>query len=162
MEGSYCIEYWAVDAAGNEETPHHIISFRVMLENKAVELLYFCGPYEWNGTHWDITSGTLVCFDMEKAEEIGITEIWYRIDKEGNWTKYTDCFTVPEGMHSIYYYCIDKLGRYTQTARDVVDVVGSLAPITTCILNPSEPNGNDGWYTTNVTATLTPLIIFLE
>jgi len=117
--------------------------------------IHFDGPHEWNLTHWEITPETLICFDMKVAdEEAGIVELYYRIDN-GSWTRYTGCFTLPLGLHYLYYYGIDENGIHSNAACIVIKVVNNLAPLTTCNLNPSLPDGGNGWYISNVTITLT-------
>jgi len=116
-------------------------------------IVVFTGSYEWNRTHYDITPETLICFDMEAAEKAGLSSIHYKID-EGNWTKYEECFTLPLGMHSVYYYGIGEFGMTTVVARIVVNVVSSLSPETSCNLSPDKPDGENGWYKGSVTITL--------
>jgi len=119
-------------------------------------LIHFIGPHEWNLTHWEITPETLICFDMEVAERAGIVEMYYRIDN-GSWMRfgYTGCFNLTLGEHYLYYFGIDKYGTCSNVACIVIEVVGSLAPLTTCSLDPAIPNGKNGWYIGNVTITLT-------
>lgn len=164
-QGTYTIEYWAVDCLGNEEQ-HHIVEFRVLPEDKLSDLLYFDGPHEWMDTYWSIAANTLVNFDLQEAQDIGIREIWYVIsdpyefddpgDIDDPWIKYTGGFAVPQGHWRIYYYGIDDAGRRTPVASIVVDVsAANQAPVPTCIFDPETPDGNNGWYRTDVGISLT-------
>ncbi len=157
--GTWTITYWAVDCLGNEEQ-HHTVEFRVMPDEQITDLLAFDGPAEKVDDHWEITPDTKVMFDMQAAAPLGIAEIWYRIDNgtgiTGEFTKYTGPFTMPTGTHSLYYYGVDNVGRFTPTARTIFVVSAvNQAPTTTCTLNPESPNGDNGWYTSDVTVTLT-------
>jgi len=157
--GSYTVTLTVVDDSGSSDIVSKIVVVRPAPPPKPSpptlpeNLIVFNGPYEWNKTHWDITPETLICFDMEVAEKAGLYSMYYKIDG-GNWTKYMECFTLPLGMRSICYYGVDGHGQITEAAQTVINVVGGVAPITTCILNPDKPNGNNGWYTTDVTITL--------
>jgi len=119
-------------------------------------LIHFDGPHEWNLTHWEITPETLICFDMEVAEDAGIVELYYRINN-GSWMRfrYTGCFNMTLGQHYLYYFGVDKYGTCSNVASIAIEVVGNLAPSTICNLNPSLPDGKNGWYISNMTITLT-------
>ena len=149
LPGSYDLEYWAIDIVGNEEE-HHKISFNVSLEDTLSKSIFFNGSYEWKQNHWIITPNTKICFDLEKAD---VNKAYYKID-EGKWKEYKECFNLSIGNHTLYYYGIDALGRYTPTASMSLEVVESLAPTTSILINPSLPNGKNGWYISNVTIKL--------
>jgi hypothetical protein len=155
--GQITLEYWAVDLACNEETPHHVIEFRVAMGD-ITDLIFFDGPHELVDGKHEITTETKIGFDFDKAEGMGITEIWYRVNKgtqiTGEYSRYYNPFTLDEGTYTIYYYGIHQTGQKTPTASTTVYVSGNEAPQTSITLNPSSPDGNDGWYRSAVTAML--------
>ncbi len=155
--GQITLEYWAVDLACNEETPHHVIEFRVAMGD-ITDLIFFDGPHELVDGKHEITTETKIGFDFDKAQGMGITEIWYRVNKgtqiTGEYSRYYTPFTLDEGTYTIYYYGIHQTGQKTPTASTTVYISGNEAPQTSITLNPSSPDGNDGWYTGAVTAML--------
>ncbi|MCD6473786.1 MAG: tandem-95 repeat protein, partial [Thermoplasmata archaeon] len=110
----------------------------------------FNGSYERNGTRWLVTPETKICFDMDLLISNGIIELFYQIDDEG-WEEYKDCFNLPLGRHFIYYYGKDENGLKTSVVSICIEVVESLSPTTLVILNPLQPDGNNGWYRSIVT-----------
>ena len=150
-EGSYTVEYWAVDAWGNEEQ-HHTITVHVM-RTMPETTIAFDGMHEWNETHWQINTDTLIYFEVNNGG-LGTRAIYYKVD-DGNWTLFTQPFTLPYGSHRLYYYSIDGIGEIGPTASSAIDVIAiNHAPNTMCMLSPSQPNGNNDWYVSKVTATL--------
>jgi len=148
-EGRHSIEYWAVDAWNNEEI-HHTVTFYVMESHPEINVA-FDGVYEWAGTRWQITPDTKVFFEVSTNEFV---TIHYRVDDD-NWARFTEPFTLSPGTHRLYYYLTDAIGNGIVTS--CVVEVGAIGepPVTTLESNPPSPNGNNGWYTTNVHITLT-------
>jgi hypothetical protein len=164
LGGTYYYYIWANDTKDNNISSSTYV-FHITLPPPAPSedpilpniehLVDFIGIYEWGISHWIIEQGTLVCFDRDFAMDNGIVEIYYKIGMDGNWTLYTDCIVLPPGTYEIYYYGIDVFGRHTATARIIIEVIASnMIPTTSIILNPSIPDGMDGWYVTTPTIQL--------
>lgn len=150
IEGTHTIEYWAVDAWGNEEK-HHILTFHVM-ETMPETKIAFDGYHEWKENHWEINSETEIYFEVNSGG-LGVRATYYKINN-GSWMLFLQPFTLQEGSYRIYYYSVDSIGRYGPTGSSAIEVViENKAPTTNIILNPSSPNGNNGWYTNDVTIT---------
>jgi len=116
--------------------------------------IIFDGPHEWNITHWEITKETKMLFKVNTHGH-GLKETRYKVGK-GNWTVFTNPFTIAEeGMYDVFYYSIDEYDVYETVNAVWIEVVSSLSPTTTCVLNPSQPDGNNGWYRHDVIITLT-------
>ena len=87
-------------------------------------------------------------------ETSGVDYTKYQINM-GSLLDYTGTFTISdEGVHIINYYSVDNAGNQ-ETTKTVTIKIDKTKPETTYALNPANPNGNNGWYTSNVTITLT-------
>ncbi|RLI58599.1 MAG: hypothetical protein DRO93_09575, partial [Candidatus Thorarchaeota archaeon] len=150
--GSHTIEYWAVDAWDNEEE-HHIVTFYVMQKYPETTIA-FDGDYEWVENHWEITTSTLIYFEVNDGG-LGTQATYYMINNDGEWHRFTEPFTLEAGSYRLYYYSIDSIGRKGPTASSAIEVLAiNHAPVTSMMLNPSSPDGNNGWYRQPVTVTL--------
>ncbi|MFC5401884.1 OmpL47-type beta-barrel domain-containing protein [Cohnella soli] len=87
------------------------------------------------------------------GEGSGIAKTEYR-HAGGSWIPYSGQITISdEGQHSIEYRSIDNAGNVEDT-KSVQVKVDKVAPSTVTTLAPNLPNGNNGWYTNDVTVTL--------
>ncbi len=150
--GQHAVEYWAVDAAGNEELPHHEETY-VLDASGPNTSISFDGIAEVTaGLRWQITSETAMVLSATD-DHLGVEGIRYRVD-DGDWRSYSEPFTVDEpGMHTIYYYAKDVMGNFGDMGSTVIDVGGGV-PSSSCQIDPGEPTGDNGWYISGVTVTL--------
>jgi hypothetical protein len=82
----------------------------------------------------------------------GVNYTMYELDNS-NWTMYTGPFEIDnDGTHMISYYSVDEAGN-VETTKSANLNIDSTAPITTHAF--SGTMGNNNWYTSNVTFTLT-------
>ena len=150
--GKHHIEYWAIDAAGNEETPHHKETYIVDADGPNTYILF-------NGIH-EVTKSAQCQIPTEtrfvlKAEDegCGVKNIFYRVD-DGEWQEYTEPFTIVEkGLHTIYCYAVDRLGNIGLVQHKILKV-GDVEPITKCFIIPEKPTGSNDWYKDPVIITL--------
>ncbi|MGC9308089.1 MAG: OmpL47-type beta-barrel domain-containing protein, partial [Thermoplasmatota archaeon] len=149
--GEHTLEYWAEDICGNEER-HHVETYVVDQEPPSLSMS-FDGVSEPAGpSTWQIASQTQINLSAQDSG-VGGTAIYYRVDGS-NYTKYTGPFGIPsDGTHTVSYYAVDLFGN--ERLKTATIKVGSGAPMTTCHLSPDEPTGDNGWYTSPVTVTLT-------
>lgn len=83
----------------------------------------------------------------------GVDYTNYRIDG-GSWNTYTGTFTVTsDGEYIIEYYSVDNAGNEEQEKNFTIKI-DKTKPETTHSLNPSSPDGENGWYVSNVTVML--------
>ncbi len=148
--GMHTLEYWGVDEVGNEET-HHVEVYYVDATPPTTQITFNPPSTYEDGIHI-ITPTTQILF--VSTDNTGVAATYYRITTEGNttdWMVYTAPFTLDVGTYTIDYYSIDNLGNIETAKTASILVSQDLAPITTCYLEPPSPNGNNGWYTTDVT-----------
>ncbi len=148
--GEYKIEYWAVDGWGHEEKPHHVETYIVDLEPPQVDIS-FDGIYELApSAKYYISPSTTIIINAYD-EGCGVDKIEYRVD-DGETLPYTAPFTLPNGKHNLYIAAYDTLGN--MQVKHYTIQVGGGEPTTKCLLNPSLPDGENGWYLNPVTVTL--------
>jgi len=64
-------------------------------------------------------------------------------------------FTIDEeGVHTLYYYAIDRIGNAGMAGSRTIQIGGG-EPVTICDITPERPTGNNEWYVSNVSITLT-------
>ena len=147
-EGTYIIYYYSIDNLGNiEETKSMIVKVDNTSPNTT---LGFSLPYYYDGTKEWITSSTSISLSATDSGA-GLNKTFYYIDNLPA-IEYTAPFTISSGMHTIYYYSIDKLGNI-ETAKSTVVYVDNMAPITNYSLIGTL--GDAGWYKSNVIVNLT-------
>lgn len=92
-------------------------------------------------------------------DDSGVASTEYRID-EGDWIDYTAPFTISEpGEHTVEFRSTDVAGNEEATKSLTVTVeeevpVDTTAPVTTATWNPAAPNGQNGWFVTAPSFTL--------
>jgi len=115
----------------------------------------FGTPY-YSGSNW-ITSSTPLYINATDAHDY---TIYYRI-WNGSWQEWqsglinTDIVLhlQNEGMYYIEYYAKDEYNN-TSPVGNVTIYVDNTAPVTTPAFTPASPDGENGWYASNVTVTL--------
>lgn len=101
-----------------------------------------------NGWYNTFVQVTLNATDNES----GVNVTYYQINGEG-WEIYTQSFLVTEvGFIVFEFYSIDNAGN-TEAPKQVELKVDTEPPMLTISFNPSSPNGNNGWYISDITVT---------
>lgn len=148
--GPHTIEYWAVDGAGNEETPHHLETYILDVEGPSISIS-FVGPWEKApGNTYQVDTTTHIALYAD--DMVDVSDIRYCID-DGGWIHYTHPFLLPYGEHDLYVVAYDALGNIRDAHYYIRVGVG--APITTIICDPQKPSGNNGWYRSIVSVSFT-------
>jgi hypothetical protein len=107
------VEYWAIDYAGNEETPN---IFYINMDQTApfTDLIYeVIGGNPWQG--WDL----LFMFTVTDLIS-GWNYTYYRIDG-GEWILYTGPFVLSGEEFFIEYYSVDFAGNVGAGAVNIID-----------------------------------------
>ncbi|MCD6572474.1 MAG: PKD domain-containing protein, partial [Thermoplasmata archaeon] len=152
-DGWHNIEYYSIDALGNEEQ-HHVAMY--YLDNTPpTTSIQFGLPYYYNGNHW-VTSDTPLYFNA--TDDSGIAATWYRIYNGTAWSNWSQCtasFSLSaDGMNYIEFYSIDNVGNEEQH-HNVTVYVDNNPPVVHYSVEPSSPDGENGWYRMNVNFNLT-------
>ncbi|MCD1295028.1 hypothetical protein CUJ83_08465 [Methanocella sp. CWC-04] len=142
-DGIYSLEYWGTDKVGNVEYSHG-----ETIKKDTQDPVTSLDPPTGNDS-WYIIQPRLKASDNLS----GIYRLYYMIDSGSwNWTGPTIRIDVPDGSHTLKYYSVDIAGNRegTHTAAFKQDLN---EPRTTALF--SGTTGNNGWYTSDVSATLT-------
>ena len=106
--GENNVSYYAVDSAGNIETPEKWILIYIDADSP-VSWIQSDTPTQ-NGIY--ITDVQIIIGAYEDSDTSGVFEKWYRLGSSGSFTKYTGCITVDgSGSHTLYYYAVDNAGN---------------------------------------------------
>ena len=145
-EGSHTVEFYSTDFAGNAEIPQSV-QFRLDTQAPTTNGTLAGTP----GTNGWYTTNVTVTLNASDSPS-GVTSVTYQIDG-GPLLVYPGPFLVTgEGNHGVVFYSTDEAGNVedSQRADFRVDTIGPTSGQAV-----SGTPGNGGWYTTNVTVTLT-------
>jgi len=86
-------------------------------------------------------------------DESGVNVTYVQVDEEA-WVVYTHCLSFGyEGCFVVRFYSVDNAGNVEDVKQ--VDVrIDATPPIVTCSLDPPSPDGNNGWYVSNIAVTV--------
>jgi parallel beta-helix repeat protein len=145
--------YWrarATDFAENIGSWSTIWSFTILTDGTPpVTTHSFSGTMGNNG--WYVSNVNVILSATDVGS--GVESTWYKLDGS-SWQEYTGGFVVSaNGLHTLLYNSTDKMGNI-ETTKSVGLKIDKTLPVTLSILNPSAPNGNNGWYVSAVTVTL--------
>jgi parallel beta-helix repeat protein len=146
-DGTYTIDFYSDDQKGNVEPPH-TASLRIdQTPPTTTSELDPSSPNGGNG--WYISPVTVTLSATDGWSGVGST--WYKIDT-GSWQLYTVPFTVSEsGEYTIQYFSYDRAGNM-EDAQPLAVNIDMIPPETSPKF--SGLLGEDGWFVTNVTVTL--------
>jgi len=146
--------YWKIISWDNHgaSTEGPLWDFTTVLDTQPpVTTHTFEGTMGGNG--WYVSDVTITLNATDDLSGVNATR--YRINN-GVWTIYADPFAVTvDGEYAIDYYSVDNEGNveFPNSASFKID---QTPPVTTHIFDPPLPNGENGWYISNVTVTLLP------
>src|SRR5205807_1060792 len=144
-DGRRVLDYYATDRSGNLE-PAHTKTFSIDTAPPVAwaSLLGTVGANAW------YVSNVTVTLDASDATS-GVAGIRYRIDG-GPWQPYGSPFMLGAGRHSVDVFAFDAAGLWSlsSTTKIDIDVVGP-----TTVDGVSGIAGENGWYVSDATVTLT-------
>lgn len=106
-------------------------------------------PTGENGWYTTEVTVTLTAVD----EESGVKSPKYRINGE-EWMEYTEAILFNEdGIFTLEYHSSDNSGNIEEV-KSIKIKLDKTAPETTVAVNPENPTGTNGWYTSDVAVTL--------
>ncbi len=147
-EGTTLVYYKSTDNLGNiEETKSQTVKID---KTPPVTTDSLSGTFS-NGWYTSDVTITLDAFDATA----GVENIYYKVDS-GVEQIYSAPFLVSGGgPHVIEFWSTENAGN-VETGHTDTFQIDTIAPVTSASLNPSTPNGLNGWYVSGVTVTLTP------
>ncbi|MDQ0874542.1 hypothetical protein QFZ77_003201 [Paenibacillus sp. V4I3] len=77
----------------------------------------------------------------------------YKVGESGTWTAYSATVIVSDN-ETVYARGTDAVGNVSNVTSMTVSNIYKIAPVTTATLSPAAPNGNNSWYTTDVSVNL--------
>ncbi|MFK7697422.1 OmpL47-type beta-barrel domain-containing protein [Paenibacillus sp. HJGM_3] len=78
----------------------------------------------------------------------------YSLDGGVAWKPYTSPLTFnQDGRYTVHYHSTDEVGN-EEAIKTIGFMVDTTAPTTVAALSPAAPDGNNGWYTSDVTVSL--------
>ncbi|NOU91275.1 hypothetical protein GC102_36955 [Paenibacillus sp. LMG 31460] len=77
----------------------------------------------------------------------------YKVGESGTWTAYT-VPVVLSANDTVYARGTDAVGNVSNVTSIVVSNIDKIAPVSIATLSPATPNGSNGWYTSDVTVSL--------
>ncbi|KAA0002389.1 MAG: hypothetical protein FE044_03085 [Thermoplasmata archaeon] len=146
--GVYTYYIWANDTSGNA---NKTANKTFIVEEDDYPPQTTCSLSGEKGeNNWYLGDVKVSLYSYDKGT--GVKCIYYMLD-DSPWLEYHTLFNViGEGIHDLYYYAEDNAGNKENINHIQIKIDGT-APTTQCQL--SGYKGNDGWYITNVTITLT-------
>jgi len=117
---------------------------------------------------WKTTTPFSITATAYDNTAVANVTLWYRYSSNGtSWTAWTSygvdtaapwswSFTGADDYYQFYSIAVDNYGNIEDTpgAADASTGVDTTKPVTTAILTPLAPDGQQGWYITPVTVTL--------
>jgi hypothetical protein len=149
-QGVHTVAHWSLDNAGNVEAAN---TTTVKLDNVAPTTTLTTSPPAPDGANswFRQTSVSLTLAATDATSGIGSTS--YTVDG-GATQGYVGAFAVATpGDHTITYWSTDNAGN-VESVRTAHVKLDAAAPSTALATTPSSPNGANGWFTSNVSFTL--------
>jgi len=158
----HIIGYWVEDVLGNRDPATGYHNTTVYIDNVPPTInITVGGPNIPIENIWYVKNNTEITINANDGEGVGLDTLRYRTWYEGSWSNWTyiqpqsnEKINLPEeGAYYLEIEAIDKLGN----RKDIIEnfYVDNTSPVTICALNPSSPNGENDWYVSSVTVTLT-------
>jgi hypothetical protein len=143
--GPYTVEFHSIDKSGNIE---EIKSISLKLDTTKPFTMANVVPGEPDGTNnWYKSTVSITLSPSDEGSGIDKTE--YRVN-EGDWKTYESPIQVKtDGIYKIEYRSIDKAGNVEESKSALIKL-DKTNPVTTSRITQGEPNGANGWYTTDV------------
>src|SRR5438876_941974 len=148
-EGSHTIEYYATDLAGNNESSH-TVTFQIDTV-APVTLAQVAGTLAGDGSYVSSVTVTLTASDATS----GVQSEQYLVDG-GPWRTYSAPFTLGgNGAHALDYFATDVAGSAESVQGLSIRITGDSHVLPVSTLSSSGVMGENGWYVSAVTVTLT-------
>ncbi|KAA0002605.1 MAG: hypothetical protein FE048_03430 [Thermoplasmata archaeon] len=149
---------WDNDSDGIVDSPYNISGGSNQDRYPLINPLDFIPPFTTcnvtatlGSEGWYVSNVSIELFAIDNESDINLT--MYCIDN-GEWLEYAEPFNISsDGIHSIKFYSVDICGNKEKTRIKEIKI-DRIIPTLSYYLQPSEPDGNDGWYLGNVEVTI--------
>ena len=144
-EGYNTVKYYSIDNAGNKEEEKSIY---IRIDRSKPYTNALLSPSMPNGNNgWYVSNVGVILQPIDNLSGVNLTK--YRING-GEWLEYSSLVLGQDGIYFIEYYSIDNAGN-EEEIKSIEVKIDKSKPYTNALLSPSMPNGNNGWYVSNVT-----------
>src|SRR5438309_6531444 len=149
-DGTHTLDYYATDVAGNVESTHSV-SVKIDTVPPA-SLSQVAGTPAGSGYLSPVTV-TLSASDATS----GVQSISYRIDGGAQWTYSAPFRVAGNGTHVVEYHAVDQAGNSeaVHTLSILLSGASGVHATPVSVLSMGGTGGANGWYISNVDATLT-------
>ena len=142
-DGEYWLKIAAIDSSKN--TGYDTSNTSFIIDNGEPNTSVMLSP---PNNEWYSCNVTVTLIPYDAVTGIYVTK--YKINDLG-WVNYSIPFLINmEGYNIVRYYSIDNAGN-KEREKSIEIKIDKSKPYTNAILSPSLPNGNNGWYVSNVT-----------
>jgi hypothetical protein len=118
-EGAHTLEFWSVDVAGNAESPHKTVGFRVDTH----------APTTSSDAASAYNSGALIHLVASDGAGSGIAHTYYRLDG-GSATEGTSVSVLDAGTHTLEFWSVDAAGNVESPHQSAAFTIDLTAPTT--------------------------------
>jgi hypothetical protein len=147
-DNSHTLKYYSIDNAGNIESVKGPFTFKIDKTKPATSHI-FSGTAGSNG--WFISNVTITLTATDAGS--GVNHTYYQVDS-GSWNIYASPFVVTaDGSHTLKYYSVDNAGNTESEKGPFNFKIDKTKPVTNHAF--SGTMGDNSWYISNVTVTLT-------
>lgn len=148
-EGTHTLYYYGIDNSNNEsETANQ--TFKVDTISTVTDI--YSSPTSPNIITGYYTISPSITFGAIDTNS-GVNNILYRWGNSGAYSSYTEPLNAPGGTNTIYYYGVDNAGNI-QSPITREFKVDTIKPTASHLINPINPDGQNGFYKTKPTITL--------
>jgi hypothetical protein len=151
--GEHTVTYRSIDNSGNQESDKTVSWTRLAPDDAPPTTTHSLDPSSPDGDNGWYMSPVEVTLSADDGIGLGVESTEYRIDG-APYQPYTAPFEVSDpGIHTISYRSTDA-GTNVESPNTVSFKIDAAAPASEAALTPSAPNGNEGWYRSQVTVAI--------
>jgi len=148
-QGTHTVTYWSVDNAGNTEA---VKSAQIKLDNVKPSTSIAVSPAAPNGSgSWYVTTPSFTLSASDATS--GVASTLYRIGSGATQT-YSGAVSIPDGQHTVTYWSVDSAGNTETSTTTSTIKVDTVKPSTSITINPTSPDGANGWRVSATSFTL--------
>ncbi|MFH0962167.1 MAG: chitobiase/beta-hexosaminidase C-terminal domain-containing protein [archaeon] len=153
-EGTNYVRFYSVDNVGNVETVNEV-SFKQDL-NEPTNQWFFLNGGNYYSDDSDVGAWYDSGKDTSKGSGLDYCVIDWGDDSQTTVSKSSNHVhhTYADGEYTASYVCYDNAGHSSEPETDEI-FVDTVDPATSAALNPAEPDGDNGWYVSEVEVALT-------